>query len=84
MSKSKSTGGKARQGSRRSGKRLGIKLYAGQPAKVGSILVRQRGTKFQAGQNVRQGRDYSLYAIKEGLVEFRQKLGKKIIDVISK
>ncbi|MFA5553215.1 MAG: 50S ribosomal protein L27 [Phycisphaerae bacterium] len=53
----------------------GVKLYAGQTAKSGSILVRQRGTKFFAGSNVSMGRDYTLFATKEGKVEFN---GRKI------
>ncbi len=82
MSKTKSAGGKARQGTRRAGKRLGVKIFGGQPAKIGSIIVRQRGSRFHPGKNVKAGRDFSLYAIKTGIVAFRQKWGKKIIDVI--
>jgi len=51
-------------------KYLGVKLYAGQKAKVGSIIVRQRGTKFVPGKNVRRSGDDSIYAIKEGVVSF--------------
>jgi large subunit ribosomal protein L27 len=54
-------------------KYLGVKLFAGERAKVGSVLVRQRGTKFWPGQNVRAGKDWTLYAIKEGVVEFSTK-----------
>lgn len=49
---------------------LGIKLHDGQTAKVGSIIVRQRGTKIVAGPNVRVGSDHTLYAGKEGIVKF--------------
>ncbi len=84
MSKSKSTGGKARQGARRKGKRLGVKLFGGQEVKIGNILVRQRGTKFHPGKNVRMGRDFTLFALKEGVVKFRQHWGKKIIDISPK
>jgi large subunit ribosomal protein L27 len=52
--------------------RLGVKLFAGQKAKAGSIIVRQRGTKFHAGLNVRKGSDDTLYAITNGLVKFRR------------
>lgn len=52
-------------------KRLGVKLYAGQIAKPGNILVRQRGTKFLPGRNVKKGKDDTLYALKEGKVNFR-------------
>lgn len=68
------------QGSSRNGrdsnpKYLGVKLYGGQLAKAGSILVRQRGTKFKPGFNVGLGRDYTLFALKEGRVEFQ---GRKV------
>jgi large subunit ribosomal protein L27 len=53
----------------------GVKLYAGQTAKAGSIIVRQCGTKFFAGRNVSTGRDYTLYATAEGVVHFQ---GRKI------
>jgi large subunit ribosomal protein L27 len=58
-------------------KYLGVKLYGGQKAKSGSIIVRQRGTKFIAGNNVRKGRDDTLYAVKDGIVEFQTKNKKK-------
>ncbi len=54
-------------------KRLGVKLYAGQKANSGSILIRQRGTKFYPGQNVRKGGDDTLYAISSGTVKFTYK-----------
>ena len=55
---------------------LGVKLYDGQIAKPGSIIIRQRGTKFIPGKNVRRGKDDTLYAIKTGTVKFKTK--KKI------
>ncbi len=63
------------QGSVRNGrdsvsKRLGVKRYGGQFVTAGSILVRQRGTKFVAGQNVGTGRDWTLFALTDGLVKF--------------
>ncbi len=51
-------------------KYLGIKLSAGQRAKIGDIIVRQRGTKFLPGRNVKKGKDDTLYAVKEGVVKF--------------
>ena len=51
---------------------LGTKLYAGQKAKSGSVLVRQRGTKILAGLNVGTGKDHTLFALKEGTVSFRE------------
>ena len=71
-------------------KYLGIKLFEGQKAKAGAIIVRQRGTKFFPGKNVRRGNDDTLFALKEGVVRFRTKKKKnfdssqrvvKIIDV---
>ena len=52
-------------------KYLGVKLFAGEKAHVGSIIVRQRGSKFIAGKNVRIGKDDTLYALKDGTVVFR-------------
>lgn len=54
-------------------KYLGVKLSQGERAKAGSVIVRQRGTKFWPGENVRAGRDWTLYAIKEGAVKFSTK-----------
>lgn len=51
-------------------KYLGVKLYGGQKAKAGSIIIRQRGTKFVAGKNVGRGNDDTLFALKDGLVKF--------------
>lgn len=64
-------------------KRLGIKLYGGQKAKSGSILVRQRGSKFFPGLNVSMGRDFTLFSKAEGLVRFRSLKGRKFVDVVS-
>jgi large subunit ribosomal protein L27 len=52
---------------------LGVKLSAGQKARVGNIIIRQRGTKFMAGKNVRIGKDHTLYAAVDGIVSFRDK-----------
>ncbi len=54
-------------------KYLGVKLYGGQKAKAGAILVRQRGTRIAPGKNVRRGSDDTLYAAKEGIIEFQTK-----------
>lgn len=54
-------------------KRLGVKLYAGQIAKKGAIIIRQRGTKFHPGENVRIGKDDTLFSVAEGLVKFSNK-----------
>ena len=63
-------------------KHLGVKLYAGQKAIPGNILVRQRGTKFRAGIGVSIGKDYTLFAVEEGKVSFKKLRGKKIVQVI--
>lgn len=57
-------------------KYLGVKLFEGQKAKPGMIIIRQRGTKFLPGKNVRKGKDDTLYAIKQGVVRFRTKRKK--------
>ncbi|MBI2024053.1 50S ribosomal protein L27 [Candidatus Giovannonibacteria bacterium] len=54
-------------------KYLGVKLFEGEKAKIGSVLIRQRGTKFWPGENVRAGKDWTLYAIKDGKVKFSTK-----------
>jgi len=60
----------ARNGRDSCGKRLGVKRFGGQPVTAGDILVRQRGTKIHAGPHVGQGRDYTLFAEKAGVVKF--------------
>jgi large subunit ribosomal protein L27 len=66
----KKAGGSSRNGRDSNGQRRGVKRYGGQLVTAGSILVRQVGTKFVAGENVRMGRDCSLFALKQGIVEF--------------
>lgn len=58
-------------------KRLGVKLSDGQVAKAGSIIIRQRGTKYHPGKNVRKGKDDTLFSITEGLVKFSSKKLRK-------
>jgi len=58
-------------------KYLGVKLFEGQKAKAGMVIIRQRGTKFLAGKNVKKGADDTLYAIREGLVKFETKRKKR-------
>lgn len=59
-------------------KRLGVKVFGGQKVKPGTVIIRQRGTKFHPGKNVRRGKDDTLYAINEGIVSFSKKKKKKI------
>lgn len=75
--------GKAVQHKRPAGKRLGVKVADGQKVTSGSVLVRQRGTTFRAGKNVSVGRDHSLFSLVDGAVKFGQKLGRKVVSVVS-
>ncbi len=72
MAKTKAKGA-TRLGRDSQPKYLGVKIFEGQKVKPGMIIIRQRGTKFLPGKNVRRGKDDTLYAIKEGLVEFGTK-----------
>lgn len=64
-------------------KYLGVKLYGGQKVKPGSIIVRQRGSNFKAGNGVMEGKDFTLFAVMEGKVKFKRHLGKKVVDIIN-
>ena len=62
---------------------LGVKLFGGQYAKAGNIIVRQRGTKFHPGNNVGMGKDHTLHALVPGTVEFKKKrLGRTFVNVV--
>lgn len=63
-------------------KRRGVKLYGGQGATVGNIIVRQKGSKFNAGVGVSMGKDFTLFAMREGKVSFKTLRGKKYVEVI--
>jgi len=65
--------GSSRNGRESHSKRLGVKIYGGQAIKAGSIIVRQRGTVHNPGENVGMGRDHTLYALIEGTVTFKRK-----------
>jgi len=69
----KKSGGSTTIHKNREGKRLGVKLFAGQVVATGGILVRQRGTKILAGDNVKVGRDHTLYALKQGTVDYKNR-----------
>lgn len=62
-------------------KRLGVKKYAGELVSAGNIIVRQKGNRVFAGVGVKQGNDYTLFAVTSGKVEFKKKLGKKVVSV---
>ena len=80
MSKTKG-GGSTRNGRDSNAQRLGVKAFGGQEITAGSILVRQRGTKFHPGKNVGKGGDDTLFALVDGSVEFGTRKGRKVIDV---
>jgi large subunit ribosomal protein L27 len=69
--------GSSRNGRESESKRLGVKLFGGQAVKAGSIIVRQRGTKHNPGENVGIGKDHTLFALIDGTVEFRKKSDDK-------
>ncbi len=66
--------GSSKNGRESESKRLGVKIFGGQHAKAGNILVRQRGTTHYPGENVGMGKDHTLFALVEGTVEFKKKL----------
>jgi large subunit ribosomal protein L27 len=66
----KKGGGRTRNGRDSQGKRLGVKRYAGESVRAGTILVRQRGTRIHPGNNVGVGRDYTLFALVDGVVKY--------------
>ena len=80
MAKTKAAG-KTRQQSPRPGKRLGLKVAGGQKVKRGNIILRQRGTKYHPGDGVGMGRDFTLFALREGIIQFKDRLGKKIVFI---
>ncbi|NPV08879.1 MAG: 50S ribosomal protein L27 [Anaerolineae bacterium] len=79
----KKGGGSSRNGRDTAGKRLGVKLFGGQLARPGAIIVRQRGTRFHPGRNVGMGRDYTLFALVEGAVQFEQKGSRQYVSVVA-
>ncbi len=79
----KKAGGSSRNGRDSPGQRMGVKRFAGQKVRAGSILVRQRGTALHPGENVGVGRDYTLFAKIDGIVKFEQKSRKrKCVSVV--
>jgi large subunit ribosomal protein L27 len=75
--------GSVKNGRDSQSKRLGVKIYGGQPAIAGNIIVRQRGTTYHPGKNVGVGKDFTLFALADGVVEFRKtKLNKTTVSVV--
>jgi len=64
--------GSVKNGRDSNSKRLGVKIFGGQPAITGNIILRQRGTEYHPGKNVGVGKDYTLFALSDGLVEFKK------------
>jgi large subunit ribosomal protein L27 len=77
----KKGGGSTKNGRDSQSKRLGVKRFGGQLVKAGEILVRQRGTKIHPGENVGRGKDDTLFATAAGTVEFRDRRGKKVVNI---
>ena len=80
----KKAGGSSRNGRDSESKRLGVKSYAGEDINAGSIIVRQRGTRFHPGVNVGMGKDHTLFALVAGKVEFatKGKEKKKFVSIV--
>ena len=79
----KKAGGSSRNGRDSAGRRLGVKIYAGQKDIPGNIIVRQRGTKIHPGEHVGMGRDHSIFSLIEGKVKFKtSKLNRTFVSVI--
>jgi len=78
----KKAGGSSRNGRDSNGQRRGVKRYGGQVVSAGSILVRQVGTRIYPGQNVGLGKDYTLYAKIEGVVQYEDRGSKKQVNIL--
>jgi len=77
----KKAGGSSRNGRDSNSKRLGVKCYGGEIVRAGNILVRQRGTKIRPGDNVGCGKDYTLFSLVDGQVEYFKKAGRTTVRV---
>lgn len=82
MSKTKG-GGSTRNGRDSAAQRLGVKVYDGTTVTAGSIIVRQRGTRFHPGLKVGRGGDDTLFALADGTVQFGRRRGRRVVDVVS-
>lgn len=81
MSKTKG-GGSTRNGRDSNAQRLGVKTFGGTSVRAGAILVRQRGTRFHPGHNVGLGSDDTLFTLADGTVQFADRKGRKLVDVV--
>ncbi|MBM3551065.1 MAG: 50S ribosomal protein L27 [Alphaproteobacteria bacterium] len=77
----KKAGGSSRNGRDSDGRRLGVKKFGGESVVGGNIIVRQRGTKWHPGRNVGMGKDHTLFALVEGVVEFKSSGGRSSVSV---
>ncbi len=75
--------GSSKNGRDSNAKRLGVKIFGGQKARAGNIIIRQRGTKVHPGQNVGLGRDYTIYSLIDGTVTFERKAQRQLVSVYS-
>ena len=82
MSKTKG-GGSTRNGRDSNAQRLGVKAFGGSSITAGTIIVRQRGTRFHPGKNVGKGKDDTLFSLVDGVVEFGQTKGRKTVSVLT-
>ena len=73
--------GSVRNGRDSHSKRLGVKIFGGQPAISGNIIIRQRGTVYHPGNNVGLGKDFTIFALTDGVVEFRKTRTKTLVSV---
>lgn len=79
----KKAGGSTRNGRDSHSQRLGVKRYGGEAVVAGNIIVRQRGSAFHPGQNAGMGKDYTIFALKDGIVQFRYfKKNRQCIDIL--
>lgn len=81
MSKTKG-GGSTRNGRDSNAQRLGVKVFGGSALTAGTIIVRQRGTRFHPGKNVGIGSDDTLFALIDGSVQFGQRKGRRVVDIV--
>jgi large subunit ribosomal protein L27 len=73
--------GSVRNGRDSRSKRLGVKIFGGQPATQGNIILRQRGTQYHPGTNVGLGKDFTIFALADGMVEFRKTRNKTLVSI---
>ena len=78
----KKAGGSSRNGRDSDGRRLGVKKFGGESVVAGNIIIRQRGTKWHPGRNIGMGKDHTLFALVDGVVEFKSVRGRSSVSVV--